>query len=64
MATKMTQGQVESLIDEAIRYEERGDVVLYEQAIRTLDDGRGQFKDGKFVGGRALVAARRAKVAS
>ena len=40
---------------EALAYQERGDVVMRDQCIRTLDDLMGFWRGGKFIGGQALV---------
>jgi len=47
--------RIAALIAEARSHSARGDVVLCEEAIRTLDDMMGHWVDGKFVGGKSLV---------
>lgn len=54
-ALALTESMVAATAEDAKRYGGLGDVVLRDQAIRTLDDLAGFWRNGVFLGGEAIV---------
>lgn len=49
--------RIQALADELKRYDDLGNATLADETVRTLDDLAGHYRDGKFIGGRDIIAA-------